>query len=1249
MRRKMEMGSPQKNSEELQNKENNSSIAIIVRYADWVDILLMVLGTVGAIGDGMSTNCLLVFASRLMNSLGYGQNKQFHGNFMDEVEKCSLNFVYLGLAVMVLAFMEGYCWSKTSERQVLRIRFKYLEAVLRQEVGFFDSQEATTSEIINSISKDTSLIQEVLSEKVPIFLMHSSVFISGLAFSTFFSWRLSLVAFPTLILLIIPGMIYGKYLLFLSRKSGKEYQKANTILEQALSSIKTVYAFTAERRIVEKYSKILDRTTKLGIKQGIAKGLAVGSTGISFSIWAFLAWYGSRLVMYKGETGGRIYAAGISFVLSGLSLGMALPDLKYFTEASVAAQRIFVRIDRVPAIDGEETKGIVLDNIRGDLEYDNVKFTYPSRPDTTVLKDFSLKVEAGKSVALVGASGSGKSTAIALVQRFYDTDEGVVRIDGVDIRTLQLKWLREKMGLVSQEHALFGTTITENIMFGKLDATMDEVMAASMAANAHNFIRQLPEGYETKIGERGALLSGGQKQRIAIARAIIKNPNNLGNNIYYICICKCMYTFHLHHLKVLNHIDQVVAHKLSTVRNADLIAVVSGGCIIEIGSHNELINRQNGHYAKLAKLQRQFSCDTVEQQDQSSEMGVSSATRSTGRLSTAKSSPAVYAKSPLPLETPQPAAVSHPPASFCRLLSLNSPEWKQGLVGSLSAIAFGSIQPIYALTIGGMISAFFVQNHEQLRSRIRIYSLVFCSLTLISIILNLLQHYNFAYMGECLTKRIRLRMLEKILTFETAWFDEEQNSSGALCSRLSNEASMVKSLVADRVSLLVQTASAVTIAMILGLVVAWKLALVMIAVQPLTILCFYTRKVLLSSISANFVMAQNHSTQIAVEAVYNHRIVTSFGSVRKVLELFDEAQEAPRKEARKRSWLAGIGMGSAQCLTFMSWALDFWYGGTLVEKGQISAGDVFKTFFILVSTGKVIAEAGSMTSDLAKGSAAVASVFEILDRHSLISGSHNGGEENSGTKLERVTGRIEMKKVDFAYPSRPETLVLRQFSLEVKAGTSIGLVGKSGCGKSTVVGLILRFYDVEAGSVKVDGVDIREVDVQWYRTHTALVSQEPVIYSGTIRDNIMFGKLDASENEIVEAARAANAHEFISSLKDGYETECGERGVQLSGGQKQRIAIARAIIRNPTILVLDEATSALDVQSEQVVQEALDRIMVGRTTIVIAHRLNTIKNLDSIAVVADGKVVERGTYAQLKHKRGAFFNLASLQSSAATN
>lgn len=427
---------------------------------------------------------------------------------------------------------------------------------------------------------------------------------------------------------------------------------------------------------------------------------------------------------------------------------------------------------------------------------------------------------------------------------------------------------------------------------------------------------------------------------------------------------------------------QVIAHKLSTVRNADLIAVVGNGCIMEIGSHNDLISKTNGHYARMAKLQRQFSTAYDEHE---STTRVSSVTRSAGRPSTAISSPATFPSSPFPcIDAPQP--VTYPPPSFSRLLSLNAPEWRQGLIGSLSAAAFGSVQPIYALTVGGMISAFFAQSHHEIQGRIRTYSFIFSLLSLASLTLNLLQHYNFAYMGERLTKRIRLRMLEKILSFEAAWFDEEQNSSGTVCSRLSNEASMVKSLVADRVSLLVQTTSAVTIAMIMGLIIAWKLALVMIAVQPITILCFYTRKVLLSTNSTNFVKAQNQSTQIAVEAVINHRIVTSFGSVEKVLQLFDEAQEEPRNEARKKSWLAGIGMGSAQCLTFMSWALDFWYGGTLVQKGEISAGDVFKTFFILVSTGKVIADAGSMTSDLAKGSIAVAAIFKILDRQSLISG-----------------------------------------------------------------------------------------------------------------------------------------------------------------------------------------------------------------------------------------------------------------------
>jgi len=428
--------------------------------------------------------------------------------------------------------------------------------------------------------------------------------------------------------------------------------------------------------------------------------------------------------------------------------------------------------------------------------------------------------------------------------------------------------------------------------------------------------------------------------------------------------------------------DQVVAHKLSTVRRADQIAVVDCGAIVEIGTHDDLIGNKNSHYSRLVRLQRIAS--SMDQEPVPELYRSSSAVRSSAsRLSLTKASPALF------IPNDEPPIISHPAPSFFRLLSMNSPEWKQAVTGSLSAVIFGSIQPIYAFTIGGVIAAFYLQDHIEMQAIINRYALIFSSLSLVSILTNLSQHYNFAYMGEHLTRRIRLQVLDKILTFEPAWFDEEQNSSGALCSRLSHEASLVKTLVADRVSLIVQTSSAIVIAMTMGLVVAWKLALVMIAVQPLSILCYYAKKVVLSNVSLDLARAQNRSTQIAIEAVYNHKMVTSFGCGGKVLQLFEEAQEEPLRAARKKTWVAGIAMGCSPCLSFMSWGLDFWYGGRLVAAGEITAAHVFKTFFILVSTGKVIADAGSMTSDLAKGSTAVASVFEVLDRKSLIPASSN--------------------------------------------------------------------------------------------------------------------------------------------------------------------------------------------------------------------------------------------------------------------
>lgn len=1229
----------EENSCEIEGEVTTRKMCLrkLFKYADDVDMVLMILGTLGALADGMSTPTLLIATSGLVNTLGNGFTAAHPQHFMDEIQKYVLYYVYIGIAVWIAAFLEGFCWTRTAERQSFCIRTKYLDALLRQEVGFFDKRGSNISEVLTTISKDTFVIQDALSEKVPNFLMNTSTFVSGYAASFYLSWRLALAAFPLLLLLVIPGLLYGQTLMGLARRMQAECQGAGRIAEQALSSIRTVYSFVGEQQTIEKYEAALNDAVKIGIKQGLAKGLAIGCTGVSFAIWAFLSWYASILVMFKGESGGNVFATGLSLINGGLSLGTALPNIKCISEACIAAHSIIQMTERVPAIDSDDKNGQVLDKVCGEIVFKNVEFVYPSRPHTKIFHKLCLTVPGSQTVALVGSSGSGKSTVIALLERFYNPVAGEIMVDGINIKNLQLKWWRNQIGLVSQEPALFATSIKENVMFGKQGSSMEDVVAAAVASNAHNFISQLPEGYDTQVGEGGVQMSGGQKQRIAIARALIRNPPIL-------LLDEATSALDAESEKIIQHaLNQasmgrttlVVAHRLSTIENANLISVVHGGQIIESGPHEELINKSKGAYRTLWNMQQQTRIG-----EESWVQTQVSFTRTSNVSQVGRSSPrllgkSIYLDNMTTTNTPMSCR-----ALFCRLLALNAPEWKEAMVGSTCAIIFGAVQPVYAFVLGSMISVFFISDHKEMKSKIRSYALVFFSLCLVSFLLNLLQHYNFAAMAESLTKRIRKKMLAKVLTFEVGWFDQEDNSSGPICSKLANESNVVKSLVSDRISLVIQTLSAVILAMTLGLIVAWRLAILMIAVQPLTILCFYTRKVLLTSMSSKSGKAQNRGSQMAAEAVANHRTITALCSKDTVLALFAATQRGTLKEGIRQSWLAGFGIASAQSLTFLTWALDFWYGGKLVEQGLISSGSVFKTFFILVSTGRVIAEAGSMTSDLAKGSSALKSVFGILDRVTKIN-----PDDSEQIKPLNIQGDIEFRKVSFAYPTRPNMIILNEFSLKINRGSSLALVGQSGSGKSTVIALIERFYDPFQGMITIDGLDVKTLNLRCIREFIALVGQEPTLFGGTIRDNILYGRPNATESEIIEAAKAANAHTFISCLKDGYETYCGERGVQLSGGQKQRIAIARAIIKNPAILLLDEATSALDGQSEKAVQQALDTVMVGRTTLLVAHRLSTIQSADSIAVVQNGAIIEQGIHAELMNKGGAYSNLVRIQQS----
>ncbi|KAG8383258.1 hypothetical protein BUALT_Bualt05G0165700 [Buddleja alternifolia] len=1256
---------------------------LIFRFADSFDKLLMFLGTVGSIGEGLAGPLTMFVLSGAIDAFGTANksiakevvNKYglrllyiafgvgfacFIDKFRAEVPGTairSINYILLKklenlMAFMVIllihhAFAEGVCWTRTAERQTSRTRMEYLKSVLRQEVGFFDNQDAlsTTFQIVSSISADAHTIQDVIAAKIPNALAQFCALIFGLVIAFILSWRLALASLPFALGFIAPGVGFGKLMTNTGIKSKDAYDVAGSVVEQAISNIRTVYSYVGEQKTVDKFGHALQKSMNLGIKQGLMKGLMIGSMGMIFATWAFQSWVGGLLVTKNGESGGHVFISGICIILGGLSCMNALPNVPYITEASAAATRIFEMIDRIPAIDSENEKGEVLKYVRGQIEFREVHFSYPSRDEEPVLRGLSLKVKPGMKVGLVGGSGCGKSTIVSLLERFYDPVKGDILLDGHRIKRLKLKWLRSQIGLVNQEPALFATSIKKNILFGKEDATLEQVIAAAKAANAHDFIVEFPGGYGTQVGQLGVQLSGGQKQRIAIARALVRDPRIL-------LLDEATSALDAQSESIVQEaIDQasqgrtaiLIAHRLSSIRNVDNIMVLESGLVVESGPHDELMRMNNGIYSRMARLQKSAVHNEASPEETRSSVQNSPASQ-LSLLSSIQNSPFSFSTHYERDErSDKKDSLSQSPSQW-RLLEMNAPEWKRALLGCVGALLFGAVQPVNAYYMGALVSAYFIEESSKVKSNTRFYSIIFLTIGAITFISNLLQHYNFAIMGERLVNRIRQRVLEKVLTFEIGWFDQDENTSAAICARLSTEANTVRCLVGDRMSLLLQVFANAFLSFTLGLIVGWEVAIVIIAIQPLIIASFYLKTVLMKQMSENAQEAQNEGSQLASEAVVNHRTITVFSSQKRILSLFEETLKNPRKESVKQSWISGFGLFTSQFLTVSAVALTFWYGGTLMSKGIVSSKEVFLVFFIMMSTGKTIADAGTMTSDISKGGDAVKSIFAILDRKTKI---EPDGPEGLGGRELNLKGKIEFNNVFFSYPSRPEQMIFEGLSLKIEAGKTMALVGESGSGKSTVIGLIERFYDPIKGSILIDDYDIKSYNLRELRSHIALVSQEPALFAGTIYENIVYGRDGATEAEIMEAAVLANAHEFISSMKDGYETNCGERGVQLSGGQKQRIALARAILKNPSILLLDEATSSLDSMSENLVHESLDKMMVGRTCVIVAHRLSTIQMADSIAVIKHGKIVEEGLHSELLAlgDHGSYYSLIKLQHS----
>ncbi|KAK6162933.1 hypothetical protein DH2020_002774 [Rehmannia glutinosa] len=1251
-------------TEQAEETETTKTVPFykLFSFSDSWDRILMTVGTIAAIGNGLSQPLMTFIFGDLVDVFGEANSN----DIVSQVSKVSLKFVYLALGCGAAAFLQVACWTITGERQSARVRNLYLTTILRQEIAYFD-QEVSTGEVIGRMSSDTILIQDAIGEKVGNFVQVVASFLGGFVIAFVKGWLLTLVMLSSIPLIVISGGTMHFLRSKIASRAQKAYADAANVVQQTIGSIRTVASFTGEKQAVVNYKKFLATSYKSDVYVGLSNGLGTGSLMfIMFCSYGLAVWFGAKMILQKGYTGGEVFTVILAVIVGSISLGQAAPPMVAFAAGQAAAFKMFDTINRKPTIDAYDTKGKILNDIRGDIELRDVCFSYPTRPKEQIFNGFSLFIPSGTTAALVGQSGSGKSTVISLIERFYDPLAGEVLIDGIDLREFQLKWIRSKIGLVSQEPVLFTGSIKDNIAYSKDGATLEEIREAAELANAIDFIDKLPQGLDTTVGEHGIQLSGGQKQRVAIARAILKDPRILlldeatsaldadSERIVQGALEKVM----------ISRTTVIVAHRLSTIINANMIAVLHQGKLIEKGTHFDLLKDPQGVYSKLIRSQevnedvdQSVGKDIKKESDADSSKRISFirslSSGSSGVGGTSSHSMSFSNATPTMLRFSENLLAGEnaispersrdlPEVSIYHLAHLNKPEAPVLVAGAIFAIITGAILPIFGLLFSLVIKTFYELPHK-LKKDSEFWALMFVILGVVSLIGYPSRAYLFSVAGTKLIQRIRLMCFEKVVNMEIGWFDKPENSSGVIGARLSTDAALIRALVGDALAQLVQQAASVVVGLVIAFEASWQLALIVLAMIPLIGFNNYVQMKSIKGFNRDTKLMFEEASQVANDAVGNIRTVASFCAQERIVETYKKKCEGPATNGTKQGLISGIGFGLSICFLYSVYATSFYAGARLVQDGKITISDVFRVFYALTMVAIAISASSSLAPDSSKAKSAAASVFAILERKSEI----DPGDE-SGLTLENVNGEIELRHVNFSYPTRPGIQILRDLSLTINSGKIVALVGESGSGKSTVISLLQRFYDPDSGHITLDGIEIHKFQVKWLRQQMGLVSQEPVLFNDTIRANIACGKEgSATEAEIIAAAKSANAHEFISGLQQGYDAIVGERGVQLSGGQKQRVAIARAIVKRPQILLLDEATSALDGESEKIVQEALDKVMLSRTTVVVAHRLSTIRGADVIAVFKNGSIVEKGNHNTLINiKDGLYSSLVRLHMTA---
>ncbi|CAL2049366.1 unnamed protein product [Caenorhabditis brenneri] len=1241
----------------LQENEKKSSnllnfIRVIYKCTSCFEKLLFFLGIIFSLLTGLCqpfmsytfgevSQVLVTITSAINNkTMDPADLEKAYEVFEHDMNTVILHFFLCGCAYFSFGSLQFSIMKYVGDNTTYRVRKQYISRLLRKDAQYFDSM--STGHLSTILNDNLERFREVFNEKIALIIAFMTDFTVGTALAFYTDWKLASYGIFFSLGIAFSGLINSASMMKTTNGQNTHYGNAGSIAFQTLGSFKTVCSLNGQRQEIERYTKELKAGEKYGVQRAFFYSISRGVTYFFCNALNTVVLYFGANMIYDGSLKPATVVRLFHFLLFGaFCLSEALPHISRLAGAvssTAPIAEMLTRDDNEIERDEDEADDGV--EINGKISFKDVRFSYPTRPDAQVLKGISFDVNNGECIALVGASGSGKSTVVQLLLHYYNIESGSILIDGRELNDINLKKLRRVIGVVSQEPVLFNTTIEENIRFGNPSATLPEIYGALRKANAYDFVCAFPKGIKTIVGERGTQLSGGQKQRIAIARTLVRNPK-----ILLLDEATSALDNESEHVvqKALENASQgrttiVVAHRLSTIRNASKIIVMQKGEIVEVGNHDELISKQ-GVYNDLVQAQ------LLDSHDDQNELPPLAARQLSHELSPlhsysfqrSTSTDAGVHDDDMERLLDELTKEGAKKSSLREIVKMCRPDYCILFLAVFGSAIQGVSYPILAQLIVRTYQGYAMEGEDVLTYG-HFWALSFMFLAVFRPLTLYLQYYYFGKLAEQLSTRLRVKSFKHMLSLPCAFYDDPNHSPTKLSNRLNSDSSNVKAAVDDRLGCVIMTLVAISIAVATASVYCWKMTLEVLMFFPLLYLAEYCYEAATENAIAEDSIAFENSNRTAIEALENVRTVRALNLEDKVMSLITNHLQKIHNSYFKRALIQGAANGlSMSCFLFV-YSISFKFGTYLALRKEVQPMDTYLVLMTLSMTANMAGSAAAYLPDYKKAIHAAGLIFHLFTFPATMPYDSKDGKKN----IEK--GEIVGENLQFHYEQRPDKMILDGVNLKVESGKTLALVGPSGCGKSTIISLLERFYHATDGEIKIDGENVEDINLHYLRSNLALVSQEPTLFNCTIRENLLYGLTRTiPQLEIEKALQTANAFHFVYQFPQGLDTIVGERGAQLSGGQKQRIAIARAILRNPKVLLLDEATSALDSDSEKVVQNALDTASERLSTVVVAHRLSTVVNADSIAVLKNGKVAEQGTHEELLRQRNIYWRLVQKQ------